>query len=63
MRRYAMTSRTINFDYYRQPKETEKLIEKGLTIDEMEKAAQIPDHALQFTYNGTTLGSQQEAAA
>lgn len=63
MRRYAMTSRTINFDYYRQSKEQSKLIQKGLTIDEMEQAAQIPDHALRFAYNGTTLGDHQEEAA
>lgn len=58
-----MTSRTINFDHYRQPKEKAKLVQKGLTIDDMEKAAQIPEHALQFAYNGTALGDQQEEAA
>lgn len=59
-----MTSRTINFDHYRQDKEAEKLVKKGLiTVDEMEKAAQIPDHALQFAYNGTTLGNQSEQVA
>lgn len=63
MRRYAMTSRTINFDHYRQPKEKAKLVQKGLTINDMEKAAQIPEHALHFAYNGTTLGDQQEEAA
>lgn len=60
MRRYAMTSRTINFDYYRQAKEKKKLAQKGLTVEEMEKAAQIPDHAVHFAYNGTTLGDQKE---
>lgn len=59
-----MTSRTINFDHYRQAEEEEKLLKKGLmTVDEMEKAAQIPDHALQFAYNGTTLGNQGEQIA
>lgn len=62
MRRYAMTSRTINFNHYRQPKEKAKLAQKGLTIDEMEQAAQLPDHALEFSYNGTTLDSQHEKA-
>ncbi|POS81565.1 hypothetical protein DHEL01_v200003 [Diaporthe helianthi] len=57
MRRYAMTSRTINFDYYRQAKQKDKLLKKGLTVEDMEKAAQIPDHALNFAYNGTTLNN------
>lgn len=60
MRRYAMTSRTINFDYYRQAKQKKTLVQKGLTVEEMEKAARIPDHALRFAYNGTTLGDQKE---
>ncbi|KAK7715294.1 hypothetical protein SLS64_003993 [Diaporthe eres] len=63
IRRYAMTSRTINFDHYRQQKQKAKLAQRGLAIDEMEEAAQLPDHALGFAYNGTTLGNQQEEAA
>lgn len=62
MRRYAMTSRTINFDHYRQPKEKAKLVRKGLTINDMEIAAHIPEHALDFAYNGTKLADQQEEA-
>lgn len=58
-----MTSRTINFDHYRQKKQKAKLVQRGLAIDEMEEAAQLPDHALQFAYNGTTLGTQQEETA
>lgn len=58
-----MTSRTINFDHYRQQKQKAKLAQRGLAIDEMEEAAQLPDHALRFAYNGTTLGNQQGEAA
>lgn len=63
IRRYAMTSRTINFDHYRQPKQKAKLVQRGLTIEKMEEAAQFPERAMSFAYNGTTLGSQQEDAA
>ncbi|KAI3393629.1 hypothetical protein diail_3856 [Diaporthe ilicicola] len=62
IRRYAMTSRTINFDHYSEPKQKEKLDERGLTIDEMKEAAQLPDHAKDLTYNGTKLGSHQDEA-
>ncbi|KAG8167933.1 hypothetical protein KVR01_003622 [Diaporthe batatas] len=55
IRRYAMTCRTINLKYYRQASEKKKLAQKGLTVEDMEKAAQIPDHALSFAYNGTKL--------
>ncbi|KAI7779599.1 hypothetical protein LA080_000711 [Diaporthe eres] len=63
IRRYAMTSRTINFDHYKQQKQKAKLVQRGLAIDEMEEAAQLPDHALHFAYNGTTLGHQQDETA
>lgn len=57
-----MTSRTINFDHYRQQKQKAKLVRKGLTVEELEEAAQLPDYALDFAYNGTTLVDQQEEA-
>lgn len=57
-----MTSRTINFDHYRQQKQKAKLVRKGLTVEELEEAAQLPDHAPDFAYNGTTLVDQQEEA-
>lgn len=50
-----MTSRTINFDHYRQQQQNAKLARRGLSVDEMEAAAELPDHALNFAYNGTTL--------
>lgn len=43
IRRYAMTSRTINFDHYREPKQRAELAQRGLTMEEVEEAAELPD--------------------
>ncbi|KAL1845951.1 hypothetical protein Daus18300_014393 [Diaporthe australafricana] len=59
IRRYAMTSRTINFDHYREQKQRAKLVQRGLTIETMEEAAELPDSAKDFAYNGTSLCAEQ----
>lgn len=50
-RRYAMTSRTIDIGFYRNPKHIGKL---GTTIEEMESSGILPDRAKAYTYGTTT---------
>ncbi|ROV98770.1 hypothetical protein VMCG_06814 [Cytospora schulzeri] len=52
-RRYAVTSRTIDVDYYKTPKFANKL---GTSIEQLEASGDLPDRARAFKYGNTTLG-------
>ncbi|KUI69350.1 hypothetical protein VM1G_04852 [Cytospora mali] len=53
VRRYAVTSRTIDIDYYKDPKRAQKL---GTSVQQLEASGSFPVRARDFSYGNTTLG-------
>lgn len=55
IRRFAMTSRVINKDYYLDKKAAKKLEKLKLTLEDMQKSSRIPRRATAFVFEGTQL--------
>ncbi|KUI54213.1 hypothetical protein VP1G_01558 [Cytospora mali] len=53
VRRYAVTSRTIDIDYYKDPKRAQKL---GTSVQQLEASGSFPVRARDFSYGNTALG-------
>lgn len=53
VRRYAVTGRAIDINYYKDPKLASKL---GTSVEQMEASGRLPDRARHFSYGDTTLG-------
>lgn len=53
VRRYAVTSRTIDVDYYSNAKNAKKL---SMSVEEIEASGKLPARAQKFSYGMTTLG-------
>lgn len=55
LRRYAMTSRFINTQYYEKGKPAEKLRKWNMTTDDLRCLGELPSRAAQFSFKGTHL--------